>query len=62
MSTVGATGSTNREVQREKKPSCCVRQGVSKIGVQKAGAPFVPWDWSEKYKPVLGPYKQLLGI
>eukprot|EP00438_Fugacium_kawagutii_P024260 Skav223121 [mRNA] locus=scaffold419:817722:822072:- [translate_table: standard] len=37
-----------------------IRQGVSKIGVQKAGAPFVPWDWSEKYKPVLGPYKQFL--
>ena len=39
-----------------------LRQGVSKIGVQKAGAPFVPPDWSEKYKPILGPYKQSLGI
>lgn len=37
-----------------------IRQGVSKIGVQKAGAPFVPPDWSEKYKPILGPYKQFL--
>lgn len=37
-----------------------IRQGVSKIGVQKAGAPFVPPEWSEKYKPILGPYKQFL--
>ena len=42
--------------------STCHRQGVSKIGVQKAGAPFVPPDWSEKYKPILGPYKQSLGM
>lgn len=37
-----------------------IRQGVSKSGVQKAGSPFVPADWSEKYKPALGQYKQFL--
>ena len=41
--------------------TCHNRQGVSKIGLQKAGAPFVPPEWSEKYKPILGPYKQSLG-
>ena len=30
-------------------------------GNQKAGAPFVPEGWSDKYKPALGAYKQLLG-
>ncbi|CAJ1451685.1 unnamed protein product [Effrenium voratum] len=37
-----------------------IRQGVTKSGVQKAGAPFVPPGWSEKYKAALGPYKQFL--
>ena len=37
------------------------RQGVTQAGMQKAGCPFVPADWAEKYKPVLGPYKQQLG-
>ncbi|CAK9051490.1 unnamed protein product [Durusdinium trenchii] len=36
------------------------RQGVTQAGMQKAGCPFVPADWAEKYKPVLGPYKQFL--
>ena len=36
------------------------RQGVRVAGNQKAGAPFVPEGWAEKYKPALGSYKQPL--
>ncbi|CAE7034817.1 CYP63 [Symbiodinium sp. CCMP2592] len=37
-----------------------IQQGVRVAGNQKAGAPFVPEGWAEKYKPALGSYKQFL--
>ncbi|CAE7033800.1 ppiA [Symbiodinium natans] len=37
-----------------------IQQGVRTAGNQKAGAPFVPEGWSDKYKPALGAYKQFL--
>ncbi|CAE7568857.1 Cyp40 [Symbiodinium pilosum] len=37
-----------------------IQQGVRIAGSQKAGAPFVPENWSDKYKPALGSYKQFL--
>eukprot|EP00434_Breviolum_minutum_P030160 symbB.v1.2.026672.t3/scaffold2684.1/size75764/4 len=49
-----------KSVKEKKQEGKEVPQGVSKSGVQKAGSPFVPADWSEKYKPALGQYKQFL--
>ncbi|CAE7570430.1 ppiA [Symbiodinium sp. CCMP2456] len=37
-----------------------IEQGVRVAGNQKAGAPFVPEGWADKYKPALGSYKQFL--
>ncbi|CAE8742099.1 unnamed protein product [Polarella glacialis] len=39
-----------------------IRKGASKIGAQKIGAPFIPENWSLRYKNALGPYKTFLKL
>lgn len=37
-----------------------ILKGIAEPGSQKDGKAFVPIDWSNKYKPTLGPYKKFL--